>query len=284
MKTSLYKFFFLILTIVCSIQINASNNTHVLRTGLSGGGVFNITPADCVMKSQLGGSGAIALDYVFYKSLNSIDLGLRTGVNLGYTQANYHAEFSQQFTNIDYLNHHIDYTTSGIVNIAQHQLHATIPLMLAMRAGGFVWNIGLSLQANFLQIGNQKLTNPLVEAYYPAYNVTVSNELITGQVPEDQLSIPLEKTPTSLGCLVGTELGYEHSINDKSAIGIMAYLNIGVWNSLPQAQNKSIIQVDPITDSKNPVPTVTVNDAMRELLTSYTPMQFGLKLYYAFNL
>ena len=152
MKTSLYKFFFLILTIVCSIQINASNNTHVLRTGLSGGGVFNITPADCVMKSQLGGSGAIALDYVFYKSLNSIDLGLRTGVNLGYTQANYHAEFSQQFTNIDYLNHHIDYTTSGIVDIAQHQLHATIPLMLAMRAGGFVWNIGLSLQANFLII------------------------------------------------------------------------------------------------------------------------------------
>lgn len=284
MKTSLNKYLFLLLSTVCSIQASASDNTHVLRTGLLGGGSFNIMPTECAMIGKIGGSGALALDYVYYKSLNSVELGLRTGLGIGYTNAKYQAEFSQQFTNIDYLNNHIDYTTTGVVDIAQHQVHATIPLMFALRANGFVWNIGLSLQTTFLQVGNQQLSNPHIQAYYPAYNVEVVDELITGKVLEDQLQMSSEKLPFSLGCSIGTEIGYEHAINSKNAIGIMAYLNVGVWNSHLAATNLPIIQVDAIIDSKDPVPTVTINDAYRALVNAHTPLQFGVKLYYAFNL
>jgi hypothetical protein len=285
MKTSFYKYILLILA-ACSVQVglSQSDNAHVLRTGLSGGGVFNLMPTGCEMTSKIGGSGALELDYAYYKSLNTVGVGLRTGLGIGYVNSQYHAEFSQQYTNTDFLNNDINYTTSAVVDITQHQLHATIPLMFALRADGLVWNIGLNLQAAFFQQGTQQLSDPLIEAYYPAYNVVVSNELITGKLQEDQLLMPTQRPPLSFSCLVGTEIGYEHSINSKTGIGVMAYVNVGVWNSLPKATNTPVIQVDPISDSKHPVPAVSVNDAYCSLVNSSTPLQFGVKLYYAFTL
>ena len=265
-----------------------SENTgliHTLRVGVSGGSGLNLTPTDCVMKSKFGASGALAFDYAYYQSLKNVDLGLRTGLDFGYLYSPYRAEFKQQYSNVDYLGNQLDYTTSGVVDIAQNQLYASVPLMFALRSNGFVWNIGVRLQTALYQSSKQQLKSPLVEAYYPKYDVTVTNELITGVVAEEQLSMPLELPSISLECLAATEIGYEHQIyRTKNAVGILAYFNVGFWNSLPKATDTPIIQVAPIADKNNPVPAVTVNDAYSSLLTSYMPMQFGVKLYYAFTL
>ena len=289
MKTSLYKYFCLLLMTVCCLQAHADESEnkgliHILRVGLAGGGGLHLTPADCVMKSNVGGGGALAFDYTFYKSFDKVDLGLRTGLDLGYMYLPYHAEFAQHYSNVDYLNNQIDYTTSGLLDITQNQLYASVPVMFALRTHGFVCNIGVRLQMPFYQTGKQQLSEPLIQAYYPKYDVTVTNELITGIVTDEQLSMPLASSPVFLECYASAEIGYEHRLNAKGAIGCAAYVHAGVWNSLPKATNTPIIQVAPIMDSETPVPTVTVNDAYTSLLTSYTPLQFGLKLYYAFTL
>ena len=226
----------------------------------------------------------MAFDYAFYKSFNEVDLGLRTGLDLGYMYLPYHAEFEQHYSNVDYLNNQIDYTTSGLLYITQNQLYASVPVMFALRTHGFVCNIGVRLQMPFYQTGKQQLSEPLIQAYYPKYDVTVTNELITGIVTDEQLSMPLASSPVFLECYASAEIGYEHRLNAKGAIGCAAYVHAGVWNSLPKATNTPIIQVAPIMDSETPVPTVTVNDAYTSLLTSYVPLQFGLKVYYAFSL
>ena len=290
MKTSLYKYFCLLLMTVCCLQAHADEFEnkgliHILRLGLAGGGGLHLTPADCVMKSNVGGGGALAFDYAFYKSFDKVDLGLRTGLDLGYMYLPYYAEFAEQYSNVDYLGNQMDYTTSGVVDITQNQLYASVPLMFALRSNGFVCNLGVRLQMPFYQIGKQQLSNPLVQAYYPKYDVTVTNELITGIVADNQLSTPLEFPSILLECHAAMEIGYEHEIKNKnSAIGVLAYFNMGVWNSLPKATGAPIIQVAPIIDKNNPVPTVTVNNAYNALLTSFIPMQFGLKVYYAFHL
>ena len=289
MKTSFYKYLCLLLMTAFCIQAYAdeSENTgliHTLRVGVSGGSGLNLTPADCVMKSNVGGGGALAFDYTFYKSLDKVDLGLRTGLDLGYMYLPYHAEFEQHYSNVDYLNNQIDYTTSGLLDITQNQLYASVPVMFALRTHGFVCNIGVRLQMPFYQTGKQQLSEPLIQAYYPKYDVTVTNELITGIVTDEQLSMPLASSPVFLECYASAEIGYEHRLNAKGAIGCAAYVHAGVWNALPKATDKPVIQVAPIMDSETPVPTVTVNDAYTSLLTSYTPLQFGLKLYYAFTL
>ena len=289
MKTSFYKYLCLLLMTAFCIQAYAdeSENTgliHTLRVGVSGGSGLNLTPADCVMKSNVGGGGALAFDYTFYKSFDKVDLGLRTGLDLGYMYLPYHAEFAQQYSNMDYLGNQVDYTTSGVVDVVQNQLYASLPLMFALRTHGFVCNIGVRLQMPFYQTGKQQLSEPLIQAYYPKYDVTVTNELITGIVTDEQLSMPLASSPVFLECYASAEIGYEHRLNAKGAIGCAAYVHAGVWNSLPKATNTPIIQVAPIMDSETPVPTVTVNDAYTSLLTSYVPLQFGLKVYYAFSL
>lgn len=289
MKTSFYKYLCLLLMTAFCIQAYAdeSENTgliHTLRVGVSGGSGLNLTPTDCVMKSKFGASGALAFDYTFYKSFDKVDLGLRTGLDLGYMYLPYHAEFEQHYSNVDYLNNQIDYTTSGLLDITQNQLYASVPVMFALRTHGFVCNIGVRLQMPFYQTGKQQLSNPLVQAYYPKYDVTVTNELITGIVTDEQLSMPLASSPVFLECYASAEIGYEHRLNAKGAIGCAAYVHAGVWNALPKATDKPVIQVAPITDKVKPVPAVTVNDAYTSLLTSYVPLQFGLKLYYAFTL
>ena len=113
MKTLWYKYLCLLLMIICYMPGYADQRAskgliHILRVGLAGGGTYNLTPADCTMKSGVGGTGAIALDYAFYKSLRSIDLGLRTGLDLGYQYSPYQAAFSHQFSQQDYLGNQRD--------------------------------------------------------------------------------------------------------------------------------------------------------------------------------
>ena len=289
MKTLWYKYLCLLLMIICYMPGYADQRAskgliHILRIGLAGGGTYNLTPADCTMKSGVGGTGAIALDYAFYKSLRSIDLGLRTGLDLGYQYSPYQAAFSHQFSQQDYLGNQMDYTTSGEVKIAQHQLLASIPLMFALRSGGFVWNIGVRMQSAVYQTGQQQLSNPTITAYYPAYDVAITNELITGLVADEQLSSKIDIPAISIECLAATEIGYEYAINRSHAIGVMAYFYAGLWGTRAKASNTPVISVAPITDGSNPVPTVTVHDAYHSLLSAYTPLQFGVKVYYAFHL
>lgn len=286
MKTC-YKYICLLLAMMCCMQVYAyqygrNNAIHVLRAGIAAGGVYNITPATCDMSGKLGASGSVVFDYAFYKSQRTIDLGFRTGVDVGYLNERYHADFSQQFTNMDYLNNQMDYTTSGSVDVTQHQLYASIPLMFALRSNGFVWNIGLRLQAICYQTGKQQLSAPMIEAYYPTYNVHVTNELITGVVADDQLSMPTQSEGLQLECQASTEIGYEHNLSGTNAIGILAYFNVGFWNNHPKVTSTPVIDIAPITDSQHPAPAVTINDAKSSLLTSYIPLQFGVKLYYAF--
>ena len=297
MKTSLHKYLCLLLMTACCMHVQAyrsymsTTNLHVVRVGLNGGCAYNLVSSGCSMRGKIGGGSALGIDYTFYKSRKNMqfqkntDVGFRTGLDLGYLYSPYQAQFEQQYSNLDYLGNQMDYTTSGVLDITQHQLYASIPLMFALRSNEFVWNIGVRLQTALYQSGKQKLSNPQIHAYYPRYDVTVTNELITGVVAEEQLSMPLELPSISLECLAATEIGYEHQIyRTKNAIGILAYFNVGVWNSLPKATANPIIQVAPITDMNHPVPEVKVNDAYHSLLTSYIPMQFGVKLYYAFTL
>jgi hypothetical protein len=290
MKTSIYKYLCLLLMTVCSLNAYAykrgSNDlVHVLRIGLAGGGAFNLTPSECAMTGDLGGGGALAFDYAYYKSFSKVDLGLKTGLDVGYQYSPYRAQFEQRYSNMDYLGNQMDYTISGIVDVKQNQIYASLPLMFALRSNGFVWNIGARVQMAIYQVGKQQLSNPMVQAFYPAYGVRLSNELITGVVAENQMCLPVEFPAIALDIMATTEIGYEYTFKrTKNAIGTVAYFNMGIWNSLPRATDAPIIQVAPITGKDNPVPVVVVNNAYRTLLTSYIPMQFGVKLYYAFTL
>lgn len=84
---------------------------------------------------------------------------------------------------------------------------------------------------------------------------------------------------------MSAELGYEWYFNAKSCLGFQLYADVGVWNSTttnPLTTNP-LIQVAPITDAANPIPTITVGD-VNPLISSRRYLDFGVRVYYGFSI
>ena len=257
---------------------------NLLQVGLQGGGTYHFVLSESMMQGGLGASGAFSFEIAHYKSHPTADLGFKTGFSLGFQHSAYKANFQQKYSNCDYYANQIDYTTSGQVHIQQQQVFATLPLLFALYHRGVTWNIGMRFQVGLYEMSKQQLSNPVILAYYPAYGVHVTNELITGRLVDDLPSQSINRYSMTLNALVSTEIGYEHRFSANSALGVLLYCNVGIWDKLPEPTHEPIIQVDPITDPLAPVPSVTINDAQSSLLSSTIPLQLGLKLYYAFTL
>ena len=289
MKSSLFKNICLLLVWASSMPLLAKsymrNDTQaILRIGLAGGATYLLTPSNNFADSRWGGGGMLTYDCTFYKALDALEIGLRTGVDVGYLYTQNDMHFENQFNNIDYLGNTIEYTTSGHMDIVRQQLHATVPLMFAMRTQGFIWNLGFRLQATVYANIAQQLSEPMIQAHYPAYNVTIFNELITGVVDDNQLHMSTEYLSPTFACFAGTEIGYEYQINRKNSIGAIAYMNVGFWDMLSKSENGPIISVDPISNSENPVPIVQVHAADPWGSEADIPLQFGVKIFFSFNL
>ena len=289
MKSSLFKNICLLLVWASSMPLLAKsymrNDTQaILRIGLAGGATYLLTPSNNIADSRWGGGGMLTYDCTFYKALDALEIGLRTGVDVGYLYTQNDMHFENQFNTIDYLGNTIEYTTSGHMDIVRQQLHATVPLMFAMRTQGFIWNLGFRLQATVYANIAQQLSEPMIQAHYPAYNVTIFNELITGVVDDNQLHMSTEYLSPTFACFAGTEIGYEYQINRKNSIGAIAYMNVGFWDMLSKSENGPIISVDPISNSENPVPIVQVHAADPWVSEADIPLQFGVKIFFSFNL
>jgi hypothetical protein len=104
------------------------------------------------------------------------------------------------------------------------------------------------------------------------------NELITGVVPEDQLEMKIASKP-GLDLRLGTSIGYE--FNER--IGVQGYFRVNVWN-LKVYRKDPIIAIDPLDDITQVTTKVTVNSGYPIANANHVPLEFGVKLYYAFPL
>ena len=289
MKSSLFKNICLLLVWASSMPMLAKSYIHnevqaIQRIGLAGGATYHLTPSNNFADSRWGGGGMLTYDCTYYKALDALEIGLKTGVDVGYLYTQNDMHFEDQFNNIDYLGNTIEYTTSGHIDVVRQQLHATVPLMFAMRKQGFIWNLGVRLQATVYANIAQHLSEPMIQAHYPAYNVTIFNELITGVVDDNQLHMSTELLSPTIALFASTEIGYEYQINRKNSIGAIAYFDVGFWDMLSKSENGPIISVDPISNSDNPVPIVQVHAAYPWVSEADIPLQFGVKIFYSFNL
>ena len=253
------------------------------RIGLQLGGQYNAPKEKEALKNKPGFASTLCIDYVYAGATETksgtIDLGVRTGLEIGYSMPRFNRYFMDEpFEVRDYEDNIIQYTTSGITKIDAHQLSFGIPLMFTLRAKGIVFDFGPILRVSAVTRGKQILNESLIEAYFPAYGVTVPNELITGVVPEDQLEMKISSKP-GLDLRLGTSIGYE--FNER--IGVQGYFRVNVWN-LKVYRKEPIIEIDPLDDITQETTIVTVNSGYPIANANHVPLEFGVKLYYAFPL
>ena len=265
-----------------------SAQTSMLSIGVRGGGQ-TFLPTAAVgatgdMHAGIGGTGALDIRYTFYGRLaDRFELGFAAAAGVGYGTASIQGTNTDTYSNTDYLGNAMDYTVNATFSLKDQFAKADLSLLLAARFGGVTLNLGPHFMLPFAATSTVTISEASIDAYYPLYDVHVTDQLITGK-----LETPYQQTTTSslppYTALMALEIGYEWALNTNHILGVQLFADIAVWT--PKSTNpltsNPLIQVFPITNANDPVPSVTVNSPAA-LISNRRYLDFGIRAYYAFS-
>lgn len=280
MRMKRFVLFLSILTM--SLALSAQS---LVSFGGRGGFDFMVPGTKQTLHSKFGVAGAVDIGYTYYWHIGALNgLGIHTGISAGYATSDCEIEFNQQYTNYDYLNNELQYTTTGKTGISMKRAYAEVPLMVAFRSNkNIIAQLGLKVQYAFKSSITQQTKEATIDAYFPAYDIHITDQLITGRITEeDKNGRILEGSAPTWNLVLAMRAGYEFRFNKKHIVGIAAYLDFNLWNNLSFPQiDQPHIAVAPITDPVSPVPAVTVNNAFSTVISRINPIQIGVSVYYA---
>ena len=283
------KKYIVVLCLLSFIFCPGQANTSMLSIGVRGGGQTYLPTAAVGatgdVQPGIGGAGAIDLRYTFFGCLNSsFGLGFSVGAGVGYGSAGFQGTNTDSYTNIDYLGNRMDYTIQSAFKQTDRFVKADASLLFAMCFGNFTVHVGPRFMMPFMASSAVTIPSATIDAFYPAYGVHVTDQLITGK-----LTTPYSQTVTpslpEYEVLMAAELGYEWYVNDRNCLGLQAFVDVAVWSkpSTLNIQPSALISVAPISDSSNPIPTVTVHSPSY-LVSDLRYIGFGIRAYYAFSI
>ena len=273
---------------LCAGCIGALAQNSVLSVGVRGGGQMMLPTAVAgatgTMSAALGGAGTLDLRYTFYgQPTDRIGIGFAVSAGIGYGTAGVQGTNTDTYTNSDYTGNAMDYTCTSNYTRTDRFAKADAALLLAMKFGGVTLNIGPRFMLPFAASSALTIRQSAIDAYYPAYDVHVHDQLITGKLvtPYTQARTPILPR---YSLLVAAEIGYEWSLSEQSSLGLQLYADVAVWNSAGKnpAPITPLILVSPITSAESPAPAVTIGD-IAPMIKDLRYIDFGLRVYYAFS-
>lgn len=279
-------FVFLSLILAC-YSLHAQYNVFYVGGRFGGNGYLSKTTDD-YLKPKFGIQTMFDLNYSYLGDIDSYAyLGFKTGVSVGWSQNGFVSNYQNHFTNYDYLGKRMDYTiTTDNVTQTISQLQVEVPIMLAFRYEGVCANLGVKGMFPFNATYKQRVNGLNISAYYPEYDVTVTNELITGRASEEQFSTADKMNVPTINIMAAVEFGYEFSFaDDDHALGLMAYLDYCFWNNYSgqEGATAEMITVDPIRGSGDPIPNVNIGILSKSSVYAMNYFDIGVKLYYRFQ-
>ncbi len=261
-------------------------NYQRFSIGLRGGYANMLHALNRDSKRPGGFDAMLDLQYAYYwtKFGRSVDLGILTGLSLGYAQSSINLDVNDSYTvNTD--EGAVDYTlTADKVSSCDRQLQLEVPLMFSLvTEKGLFFNVGPKLLLPLYTPYQQTITSPTVDAYFQEEGVHVTNEAITGRLDNDQLNDKGKNhNQWKANLLLTAEIGYEWSLRNGDALGLGVYANYSVVSAFKgETANKSLINVTPPSgDSKASASVVSATDAYVNKL-GY--VDAGIKVAYHFN-
>ncbi len=280
------KFIVLICTLYSVLCTPLSAQTSMLSIGVRGGGQ-TFLPTAAVgatgeVKPGIGGTGALDVRYTYYGSVASqVQLGVAVGAGFGYGTTGIKGTNMDSYTNIDYLGNKMDYSIDATYSLKDQFAKVDVSLLLAMRFGGVTLNVGPRFMLPFAATSTVTISEASIDAYYPLYNVHVTDQLITGKLETPYT----EKHPSNISkynLLIAAEIGYEWRLN-QHALGVQLFAEAAVWSKQSPITNyqSPMISVAPISNANAPVPSVTVGSA-EPFVSGRRYIGVGVRAYYAF--
>ena len=283
------KKYIVVLCLLSFIFCPGQANTSMLSIGVRGGGQTYLPTAAVgatgEVKPGIGGAGTLDLRYTYYGAVGAqAELGCAIGAGFGYGAAGIKGTNTDVYSNTDYLGNTIDYTINSDFTQRDRFAKIDLSLLFAMRLNGFTLNVGPRFMLPLAANRSLTINEANIDAYYPAYDVHVVNQLITGKMETPYT----ENRPSNISkyhLLVAAEIGYEWRMTNQHALGVQLFAEAAVWSKQtpnPLTPNP-LIQVNPITDASNPVPVVTIG-SVESFVTNRRYLDFGIRAYYAFNI
>lgn len=261
-------------------------NYQRFSIGLRGGYANMLHSLNRDSKRPGGFDAMLDLQYAYYwtKQERPVDLGILTGLSLGYAQSSISMDINDSYT-VTTDEGAVDYTlTADKVSSCDRQLQLEIPVMFSLITDkGLFFNIGPKLLLPLYTPYQQTITSPTVDAYFQEEGVHVTNEAITGRLENDQLNDKGKNhNQWKVNLLLTAEIGYEWSLRNGDALGLGVYANYSVVSAFKaETANKSLINVTPPSgDSKASASVVSATDTYVNKL-GYVDV--GIKVAYHFN-
>lgn len=261
-------------------------NYQRFSIGLRGGYANMLHSLNRDSKRPGGFDAMLDLQYTYYwtKFGRPVDLGILTGLSLGYAQSSINMDINDSYT-VTTDEGAVDYTlTADKVSSCDRQLQLEIPLLFTLLTEkGLFFNVGPKLLLPLYTPYQQTITSPTVDAYFQEEGVHVTNEAITGRLENDQLNDKGQNhNQWKVNLLLTAEIGYEWKLRSGDALGLGAYANYSVVSAFKgETENKSLINVTPPSgDSKASASVVSATDTYVNKL-GY--VDAGIKLVYHFN-
>lgn len=261
-------------------------NYHRFSIGIRGGAASLMHKTE-KGKWNCGFNALLDLQYAYYWTEfgRQYDLGIITGLAIGYTQSGMQLGINDQFTVSTDEGDIIKYSLSADrIQENDGQIQLEIPVMFSLvMDNGFFFNVGPKFLLPVYTPYTQSITNPNVDAHFQKEGVHVKNEVITGMVTADQLRTKgTNANQFKVNITLTAELGYEWTLKHKDAFALGVYANYGLWNAFKNTTaGESLISVTPPSSSS--VATVDILSATDTYATKLGYFDAGIKLTYHFN-
>lgn len=231
---------------------------------------------------KVGGEGLLDAQYSVYWNCNSTNLGLMTGVTVGYQQTGLTQKelCYQRYKPTDCGKLFYSVLTKDVKETKQ-TLDIEIPVMLALVSEqGVFFNFGPRLAFPVWNNSKVEFSSSTVKANLVEEGVMVTDELITGKVADKSVKANVYSPVLTLK--LGAELGYEFRLGSGDAVSLGAYLDWAAYSCYKGTANVDLVQVT--APSNQAIASLTYNSPSNQYAKQTGSVNIGVKVAYQFNL
>ena len=242
-------------------------------------------------KWNCGGDVMLDLQYAHYwiKDGRPVDLGLITGISIGYSQSSVKTNVNDTTIRPDQGDPEYNVIYKVVSDkIREHdgQLQLEVPLFFSLiHTNGLFFNIGPKFMIPVYTPYKQNISkDTYIEAYFQILETPVTNTEVTGILRDFTQKGSDYKNQFTINVMLSAELGYEWILKSGNSLGLGAYANYSVYNSFKNknANTQSLITVEPPVAGSNSA-DVTVSTATATYAKGLGFFDVGVKVAYHFN-
>ena len=233
-----------------------------------------------------GGDVLLDLQYAHYwtKDGRPADLGIITGLSVGYAQSGLKTDYDSTAFVKDNVNYTV--VARGIKE-TDHTVQLEIPLLFSMiHENGVFFNIGpkfmVPVYSPYKQTVDQDNTH--ITAYFPETGITIKDNSVTGQYTGQQPTTD-NGVKFKINVMLTAEIGYEWILNSGNSLGLGAYANYSVFNTYSNTTStEGLFNLTPPSDTgSGSSATLDVLSATKTYTDKIGYFDAGVKVAYHFN-